>query len=82
MGRRLARREVNVERLIDRGDEVIALIHGSYRLSAEGQPNDYAHGWTLRDGKAEHARALGSRELPPEALGANADAGAEARPTR
>jgi hypothetical protein len=28
----------NVERLIDRGDQVVALIHGSYRLSLDGQP--------------------------------------------
>jgi ketosteroid isomerase-like protein len=50
-----------VERLIDRGDQVVALIHGSYRLSSEGQPIEdrYAHVWTLREGKAVHARATG-----------------------
>lgn len=51
----------NVERLIDRGDDVVALIHGSYRLSPEGQPVEgrYAHVWTIRAGKAVHARATG-----------------------
>jgi ketosteroid isomerase-like protein len=51
----------NVERLIDRGDEIVALIHGSYRLSPDGQPleSHYAHVWTLRSGKAVHVRATG-----------------------
>ena len=58
----------NVEQLIDRGDQVIALINGSYRLSPEGQPieDHYAHVWTLHEGKAVHARATGRS---PEELG-------------
>ena len=58
----------NVERLIERGDQVIALIHGRYRLSPDGQPFEarYAHVWTLRGGKAVHARACGRS---PEELG-------------
>ena len=57
-----------VEQLIDRGDEVIALFHGSYRLSPDGQPIEdrYAHVWTLHEGKAVHARATGRS---PEELG-------------
>jgi ketosteroid isomerase-like protein len=57
-----------VERLIDRGDEVVALIRGSYRLSTAGQPleGEYAHVWTLRAGKAVHARATGRS---PDELG-------------
>jgi ketosteroid isomerase-like protein len=63
-----------VERLIDRGERVVALIHGSYRLSPDGQPleDDYAHVWTLRDGKAVQARAAGRT---PEELGFDPDAG-------
>lgn len=61
--------ESNVERLVDRGDQVVALIHGRYRLSPKGAPFEasYAHVWTFRDGKAVHARATGSRT--PEELG-------------
>jgi ketosteroid isomerase-like protein len=55
--------ESNVDRLIDRGDEVVVLIHGRYRLSPEADPFEahYAHIWTLRDGKALHARATSGR---------------------
>jgi uncharacterized protein len=55
--------ESNVERLIDRGDQIVALIHGRYRLSPDGEPLEsrYAHVWTLREGKAVHARATGGR---------------------
>jgi ketosteroid isomerase-like protein len=58
----------NVERLIDREDQVVALIHGSYRLSTQGLPieDHYAHVWTLHEGKAVHARATGRT---PEELG-------------
>jgi uncharacterized protein len=61
--------ESNVERLIDRGDQIVALIHGRYRLSPDGEPFEqrYAHVWTLRAGKAVHARATGGRT--PEELG-------------
>lgn len=50
--------ESNVERLIDRGDRIVALVHGRYRLSTEGEPLEarYAHVWRLRSGKAIHAR--------------------------
>ena len=66
----------NFERLIDRGEQVVALVHGSYRLSPEGQPleDDYAHVWTLRDGKAVRARAT---DRTREELGFDADAGDE-----
>lgn len=55
--------ESEVERLIDRGDEVVALIHGRYRLSPSTHPIEgrYAHVWKLRDGKAMHARATSGR---------------------
>ncbi len=55
--------ESNVEQLIDRGDQVVALIQGSYRPSPEGEPFEayYAHIWTLRAGKALHARATSGR---------------------
>jgi ketosteroid isomerase-like protein len=55
--------ESNLEQLIDRGDQVIALIHGRYQLTPDGEPFEahYAHIWTLRDGKAVHARATSSR---------------------
>jgi uncharacterized protein len=61
--------ESNVEELIDRGEEVVALIHGRYSLSADGEPFEsrYAHVWTLRDGRAVHARATAGRT--PEELG-------------
>lgn len=60
--------ESNVEKLIDRGDQVVALIHGRYRLSPQGEPFEarYAHVWSLRDGKAVHARAC---SRTPEELG-------------
>jgi ketosteroid isomerase-like protein len=62
-----------VERLIDRGDQVVALVHGRYRLSltAEAIEDRYAHIWTLRAGRAVHAKATGRSEsdlgfrLPP-----------------
>jgi ketosteroid isomerase-like protein len=56
-------------RLIDRGDEVVALIHGRYRLRPDGEPLEgrFAHVWTLREGKAVHARATAGRT--PEELG-------------
>ena len=40
--------ESSVEQLIDRGDQIVALIHGRYRLSPKGEPfeADYAHIWT------------------------------------
>jgi ketosteroid isomerase-like protein len=55
--------ESNVEQLIDRGDEVVALIHGRYLLTPDGEPFEahFAHIWTLRDGKALHARATSGR---------------------
>jgi uncharacterized protein len=55
--------ESNLEQLIDRGDQVVALIHGRYRLTRDGEPFDahYAHIWTLREGKAVHARATSGR---------------------
>jgi ketosteroid isomerase-like protein len=55
--------ESNLEQLIDRGDQVVALIHGRYRLSPAGEPFEarYAHIWTLREGKALHARATSGR---------------------
>jgi ketosteroid isomerase-like protein len=58
-----------VERLIDRGGEVVALIYGRYRLSPRTDPIErrYADVWTLRDGKATHARAPSGRT--PEELG-------------
>ena len=41
----------------------IALIHGRYRLSEESEPFEarYAHVWTVREGKAVHARATSGR---------------------
>jgi ketosteroid isomerase-like protein len=56
--------ESEVERLVDRGEQVVALIHGRYRLSPDGPPieGSYAHIWTLRDGQAIHARASGRSE--------------------
>jgi len=55
--------ESNVERLIEQGDEVIALIHGRYRLSPNAETIEarYAHVWKLHDGKAVHARATSGR---------------------
>ena len=52
-----------MEQLIDRGDQVVALIHGRYLLNPDGEPFEaqYAHIWTLRDGKAVHARATSGR---------------------
>lgn len=60
--------ESNLEKLIDRGDHVVALIHGRYRLSPKGEPFEarYAHVWSLRDRKAIHARACGRT---PQELG-------------
>jgi uncharacterized protein len=61
--------ESRVEQLIDRGDEVVALIHGRYRLSPKAKPFEarYAHVWTIRDDKAVRARATSGRT--PEELG-------------
>lgn len=55
--------ESRVEQLIDRGDRVVALVHGRYRLSEGTSPFEgrYAHVWTVRDGKAVHARATSGR---------------------
>lgn len=49
-----------VETLIDAGDRVVALIHGSFRLLEGSQPfeSDYAHVWTVRDGKAQRVEAV------------------------
>jgi uncharacterized protein len=58
-------REVDsgLEELIDRGEEIVALIHGRYRLSPEADPLEarYAHIWTVGQGKALHARATSGR---------------------
>jgi ketosteroid isomerase-like protein len=55
--------ESNVEQLIERGDRVVALIHGRYRLTRDQAPFEarYAHIWTLRDGQAVHAQATSGR---------------------
>lgn len=65
--------ESNVERLVDRGAQVVALIHGRYRLSETGEPLEahYAHVWTLRDGRAVHARAIGGDALEELGLGSD-----------
>jgi ketosteroid isomerase-like protein len=57
--------ESNVEQLVDRGDEVVALIHGRYRLRPTAPPFEAgcAPVWTVRDGKAVYARAT---SRPPE----------------
>ena len=42
------------EELIDAGDCVVALVHGSFRLTEDSKPleRDYAHVWEIREGKA------------------------------
>ena len=63
--------ESNVEKLTDQGDQVVALIHGRYRLSASGEAieADYAHIWTLQAGKAIHAQEFASQAEALEAAG-------------
>jgi ketosteroid isomerase-like protein len=53
-----------VERLIDHGEQVVALVHGRYRLSEQGVPIEQHYGdiWTLRKSKAIHARAVTRNE--------------------
>jgi uncharacterized protein len=53
----------DVEELIDRDDQVVALIHGRYRLSPETNAFEarYAHIWTLKGGKAVRCRATSGR---------------------
>ncbi len=50
----------DVEELIDVGDRVVALIHGSFRLTegSRALESDYAHIWTIRDGKARRVEAV------------------------
>ena len=50
-----------VEQLIEAGDRIVALIHGSFQLLEGSQPleSDYAHIWTVRDGKIHRVEAVG-----------------------
>ena len=58
--------ETEIERLTERGDKVIALLHGSFQLSAGSKPfeSDFGHVWTLRDGKVVYVRATADRTDP------------------
>jgi ketosteroid isomerase-like protein len=49
-----------VEQLLDAGDRIVALIHGSFRLTEGATPleRDYAHVWTVRDGKVRRVEAV------------------------
>jgi ketosteroid isomerase-like protein len=53
-----------VERVFDRDDRVIVLVHGRYRLSETGLPveQDYGHIWTMRGAKAIHAKPVSRAE--------------------
>jgi ketosteroid isomerase-like protein len=46
--------------LIDAGDQVVAIVHGSFRLTKDSPPfeRDYAHLWTLSDGVVVRVRAM------------------------
>ena len=49
-----------IETLVDTGDRVVALIHGSFTLLEGSQPleSHYAHVWTIADGKATRVEAV------------------------
>ena len=53
-----------IETLVDTGTQVVALIHGSFQLVEGSQPfeSDYAHVWTIRNGKAARVEAVGREE--------------------
>jgi ketosteroid isomerase-like protein len=53
-----------VEALVDTGDRIVALIHGSFTLVEGSQPleSDYAHIWTIRNGKASRVEAVDRAE--------------------
>jgi uncharacterized protein len=46
--------------LIDVGDRVVALVHGTFRLTEDSLPfeSDYAHVWTVRDGLVSSVEAI------------------------
>jgi ketosteroid isomerase-like protein len=48
------------QELIDAGDRVVVLVHGSFRLAEGAVPfeSDYAHVWTVRDGRAVSVEAV------------------------
>jgi ketosteroid isomerase-like protein len=54
----------DVDELIEGEGCVVALIHGSFRLSEGSTPleRDYAHVWTVRDGKARSVRSVDREE--------------------
>jgi ketosteroid isomerase-like protein len=58
--------ENEVEELIDRGGEVVALVHGRFRLTPDARPfeADYAHIWTLRDGQVVYVKSTADRSAP------------------
>jgi uncharacterized protein len=50
--------------LIDAGDRVLAMVHGTFRLTDDARPfeSDYAHLWRVRDGLVVSVQAMGQRE--------------------
>ena len=58
--------DTRVEQLTERGDRVIALVHGSFQLAPDSRAfeSDFGHIWTLRDGKVAYVRATADRTDP------------------
>ncbi len=58
-----------VDELIDRGDRVVALVRGRFQLQPGSRPfeRDYAHVWTVRDGKIVYVRSTDRSD--PEVVG-------------
>ena len=46
--------------LIDTGTRVVAIVHGTFRLTEDSLPfeSDYAHVWTIRDGLVASVEAM------------------------
>ena len=63
--------DVEVESLLDAGDEVVAIVHQHGRSKATGLPVDMHFGqvWTIRDGKQFRMEMYASPEEALEAVG-------------
>lgn len=63
--------ELEVEELLDAGENVVAVVHQRGRSKATGLPTemDFAMVWTLRDGKQFRMRMYSSRDEALDATG-------------